>query len=142
VKITPANQTFIPASTSARQRFAVASRDDEANSELGQALRTAVTGTQLRSVTIVAARAPLVPTDTSGTGEADDNVVVVQAQFAPDLDADTTAAPSVPKLISRQLLSRPSSGSGRGSSYMSPLEQYARTQSGEITSQPLVDVRA
>jgi hypothetical protein len=136
VKIAPANQTFIPASSPGRQRFAVASRDDEASSELGQALRTAVSGTQLRSVTIVAARASQVSTDTSEAGEVDDNVVVVQAQFAPDLDSETTATPT-PKLISR-----PSSASGRGSSYMSPLEQYARTQSGGVRSQPLVDVRA
>jgi hypothetical protein len=137
VRIAHANQTYIPASNPGRQRFAVASRDDEASEQLGQALRTAVTGTQLRSVTIVAARPSLVPTDTSETTEADDNVVVVQAQFAPDLDSPTPATPSTPKLISRQ-----SSGSGRGSSYMSPLEQYARTQSGEVTSQPLLDVRA
>jgi hypothetical protein len=137
VKIAPANQTFIPASNPGRQRFAVASRDDEASSELGQALRTAVTGTQLRSVTIVAARTSLVPTDTSQAGEVDDNVVVVQAHFAPDLDSETTTTPSTPKLISRQ-----SSSSGRGSSYMSPLEQYARTQSGGVRSQSLVDVRA
>jgi hypothetical protein len=126
VKIVPANQTFIPASNPGRQRFAVSSGDGEASSELGQALRTAVTGTQLRSVTIVAARA-----------SPDDNVVVVQAQFAPDLDSETTTTPSTPKLISRQ-----SSASGRGSSYMSPLEQYARTQSGGVRLQPLVDVRA
>jgi hypothetical protein len=108
VKIVPANQTFIPASNPGRQRFAV------------------VTSTQLRSVTIVAARA-----------SPDDNVVVVQAQFAPDLDSETSSTPSTPKLISRQ-----SSASGRGSSYMSPLEQYARTQSGGVRVQPLVDVRA
>jgi hypothetical protein len=137
VKIAPANQTFIPASNPGKQRFAVASRDDEAGSELGRALRTAVSGTQLRSVTIVAARAGLVPTDTSQASEADDNVVVVQAQFAPDLDSDATATPPTPKLISRQ-----ASASGRGSSYMSPLEQYARTQSGGVRPQPLVDVRA
>jgi hypothetical protein len=137
VKIAPANQTFIPASNPGRQRFAVASRDDEASSDLGQALRTAVTGTQLRSVTIVAARTSLVPTGTSQASDVDDNVVVVQAQFAPDLDSETTTTPSTPKLISRQ-----SSASGRGSSYMSPLEQYARTQSGGVRSQPLVDIRA
>lgn len=136
MKIAPANQTFIPASNPGRQRFAVGSRDDEASSELGKALRTAVTGTQLRSVTIVAARAGLVPAGSSQANEVDDNVVVVQAQFAPDLDSETTAMPT-PKLISR-----PSSASGRGSSYMSPLEQYARTQSGGVRSQPLVDVRA
>jgi hypothetical protein len=137
VKIAPANQTFIPASNPGRQRFAVASRDDEASSDLGQALRTAVTGTQLRSVTIVAARTSQVPTGTSQASEVDDNVVVVQAQFAPDLDSETTTTPSTPKLISRQ-----SSASGRGSSYMSPLEQYARTQSSGVRSQSLVDVRA
>lgn len=129
MKIAPANQTFIPASNPGKQRFA--------SSELGQALRAAVTGTQLRSVTIVAARSSPVPTDTSEAGGVDDNVVVVQAQFVPDLDSETTTEPSTPKLISRQ-----SSASGRGSSYMSPLEQYARTQSGGIRSQPLVDVRA
>jgi hypothetical protein len=137
VRIAPANQTFIPASNPGRQRFAVTSRDDEASSELGQALRTAVTGTQLRSVTIVAARASLVPAGTSDAGEVDDNVVVVQAQFAPDLDSEATTPTSTPKLISRQ-----SSASGRGSSYMSPLEQYARTQSGGVTLQSLLDVRA
>jgi hypothetical protein len=137
VKIAPANQTFIPASNPGRQRFAVASRDDEASSQLGQALRTAVTGTQLRSVTIVSARTSLVPTGTSQASEVDDNVVVVQAQFAPDLDSETTTTPSTPKLMSRQ-----SSASGRGSSYMSPLEQYARTQSGGVSLQPLVDIRA
>jgi hypothetical protein len=137
VKIAPANQTFIPASNPGRQRFAVASRDDEASSQLGQALRTAVTGTQLRSVTIVSARTSLVPTGTSRASEVDDNVVVVQAQFAPDLDSETTTTPSMPKLMSRL-----SSASGRGSSYMSPLEQYALTQSGGVSLQPLVDIRA
>jgi hypothetical protein len=129
VKIAPANQTFIPASNPGRQRFA--------SSELGQALLTAVTGTQLRSVTIVAARSTPVPTGTSEAGGVDDNVMVVQAQFAPDLDSETTTRQPAPKLILRQ-----SSASGRGSSYMSPLEQYARTQSGGIKSPPLVDVRA
>ncbi len=137
MKITPANQTFIPASNPGRQSFAVTSRDQQAGSELGQALRTAVVGTQLRSVTIVAARAGQVPVGNAQTSGAEDNVVVVQAQFAPDLDSETAATPSSPKLISR-----PSSGSGRGPSYMSPLEQYARTQAGEITLQSRVDVRA
>jgi len=137
VKIAPANQTFIPASNPGRQSFAVASRDEEASSQLGQALRTVVSGTQLRSLTIVAARPSLVPTDTAETSEADDHVVVVQAHFAPNLDSKTAAAPTTPKLIARQSI-----GSGRGSSYLSPLEQYARTQSGVITSQPLVDVLA
>jgi hypothetical protein len=115
VKIAPTNQTFIPASNPGKQRF----------------------GMQLRSVTIVSARSSQLVTGTAETSEADDNVVVVQAQFAPDLDSETTVTPSLPKLISP-----PTSGSGRGSSYLSPLEQYARTQSGEVTSQPLVDVRA
>jgi hypothetical protein len=115
VKLAPANQTFIPASNPGRQHFV----------ELGQALRTAVSGAQLRSVTIVAA-------------QPDDNVMVVQAQYAPDLDSPTFALPSsAPKLIPRQ-----PSGSGRASSYLSPVEQYARTQSGEARSLPLLDVRA
>ena len=73
-------------------------------------LRTAVSGTQLRSLTIVAARPNLAVDDTAQTSEADDNVVVVQAQFAPDLDSEATATPSTPRLISRQ-----SSAAGRGS---------------------------
>lgn len=116
MKLAPANQTFIPASNPGRQRFV----------DLGQALRTASGGAQLRSVTIM-------------TAQPDDNVMVVQAQYAPDLDSPTYASPSSapPKLIPRQ-----PSGSGRASSYLSPIEQYARTQSGEARSLPLLDVRA
>jgi hypothetical protein len=115
VKLAPANQTFIPASNPGRQRFV----------DLGQALRTASGGAQLRSVTIV-------------TAQPDDNVMVVQAQYAPDLDSPTYVSPSSAlKLIPRQ-----PSGSGRASSYLSPIEQYARTQSGEARSLPLLDVRA
>ena len=138
MKLTPANQTFIPASNPGRQRFAVTSPND-AHEQLGQALRTAVSGAQLRSVTIVAARAGALQ---PGTGQADvaepdDNVVVVQAQYAPDLDSPTSLVQSQPRLIARQ-----AAGSGRGSSYLSPIEQYAQTQSGGASSQPLLDVRA
>jgi hypothetical protein len=138
VKLAPANQTFIPASNPGRQRFAVSSPDD-ASEQLGQALRTAVSGAQLRSVTIVAARAGAVQPSAGqpGMGHPDDNVVVVQAQFAPDLDSAALPAPSQPRLIPRQ-----PAGSGRGSSYQSPMEQYAQTQSPGPRSQPLLDVRA
>jgi hypothetical protein len=137
VKLAPANQTFIPASSPGRQRFAVDSSND-ASEQLGQALRTAVSGAQLRSVTIVAGRAGALQPGVgqpSGT-QSDDNVVVVQAQYAPDLDSPALPQ-SQPKLIARQ-----PAGSGRGSSYLSPLEQYARTQSAGPSSQPLLDVRA
>ena len=79
MKLSPANQTFIPASNSDRRRFAVSAPDD-ANAQLAQALRSAVRGAQLRSVTIVAAR-------------PDENLVVVQAQYAPHLDAPPDVAP-------------------------------------------------
>jgi hypothetical protein len=133
VKLAPPNQTFIPASNPGRQRFAVSSSND-ASEQLGQALRTAVSGAQLRSVTIVAARAGAVQ---PSLGQPDDNVVVVQAQYAPDLDSAALPAPSQPRLIPRQ-----PAGSGRGSSYQSPLEQYAQTQPTGPSSQPLLDVRA
>jgi hypothetical protein len=122
VKLAPANQTFIPASNPVSRRFAVSSPDD-AGAQLGQALRTAVSGAQLKSVTIVASR-------------PDDNVVVVQAQYAPDLDFPPAGLAAARTLISRQ------PGSSRGSSYLSPIEQSARTQSGELRSAPLLDVRA
>jgi hypothetical protein len=122
VKLVPANQTFIPASNLAIRRFAVSSPDD-ASAQLGQALRTAVSGAQLKSVTIVASR-------------ADDNVVVVQAQYAPELDSPPAGLAAARMPISRQ------PGSSRGSSYLSPIEQYARTQSGDPTQVSLLDVRA
>jgi hypothetical protein len=124
VKLAPANQTFIPASSPGGRRFAVSSSDD-AGAQLGQALRTAVSGAQLKSVTIVASR-------------PDDNVVVVQAQYAQDPDAPSAVVRSGPKLISRQ----PTLTSSRGSSYLSPVEQYTRNQPGEARSPPLLDVRA
>ena len=115
VKLAPANQTYIPAANSGGQRFA-----DDA---LGQALRTAVSGAQLKSVTIVASR-------------PDDNVVVVQAQYAPDQDSPNTAIATLPRLAPRQ----PSIP--RSASYLSPIEQYTRTQSGDSRLAPLLDVRA
>ena len=124
MKLAPANQTYIPASIPGGRRFAVSSSDD-AGAQLGQALRTAVSGAQLKSVTIVASR-------------PDDNVVVVQAQYVPDLDAPSEAARPAPKLLPRQS----NLSSNRGSSYLSPVEQYTRTQSGEARSLPLLDVRA
>jgi hypothetical protein len=134
VKLAAANQTFIPASDPGRQRFAVASPDD-ASAQLGQALRTAISGTQLKSVTIVAARP-----DASEKASPDDNVVVVQAQYAPDLDFHAGGSPSPPSQ-NQKLIARPLSPS-RGSSYLSPTELYSRTQFGEVTSPPLLDVRA
>jgi hypothetical protein len=126
VKLSPANQTFIPASNPGSRRFTVSSAED-ANAQLGRALRTAVSGAQLKSVTIVAAR-------------PDDNVVVVQAQYAPDPDSAPAGFPvsfaAASKLISRQ------PASNRGSSYLTPIEQYARTQLSEPRSAPLLDVRA
>jgi hypothetical protein len=138
VKLAPANQTFIPASNPGRQSFAVGSPND-ASEQLGQALRTAVSGAQLRSVTIVAARAGALRGGVAepGAGQPDDNVVVVQAQYAPDLDAQALPAQYQPRLIPRQ-----PAGSGRGSSYLSPIEQYAQTQSVGPSSRPLLDVRA
>lgn len=133
MKLTPANQTFIPASNAGRQRFAVNSPNDAAE-QLGQALRTAVSGAQLRSVTIVTARAAAAQ---PSTGQPDETVVVVQAQYAPDLDSTALPAQAQPRLIARH-----PSGSGRGSSYLSPIEQYAQTQSAGPNSQPLLDVRA
>jgi hypothetical protein len=127
VKLAPANQTYIPASNSGRQRFALSSSDDASaqlgQDALGQALRTAVSGAQLKSVTIVASR-------------PDDNVVVVQAQYAPDLDSPGTAVATVPKLSPRL------PNTSRSPSYLSPIEQYARTQSGDARLAPLLDVRA
>jgi hypothetical protein len=122
VKLAPANQTYIPASNPGSQRFSVSFPDD-ASAQLGQALRTAVQGTQLKSVTIVASR-------------PDDNVVVVQAQYAPDFDAINSGIRAAPKLIARQ------PAPSRVSAYLSPIEQYTRTQSGMTTSTPLLDVRA
>jgi hypothetical protein len=127
VKLAPANQTYIPATNSGRQRFAVSSSDDASaqlgQEALGQALRTAVSGAQLKSVTIVASR-------------PDDNVVVVQAQYASEPDSPSTAVATVPSFSPRQ------AGSPRSSSYLSPIEQYARTQSGDSRLAPLLDVRA
>lgn len=123
VKLAPANQTFIPATNPGRQSFAVSSPDD-ASAQLGHALRTVVSGAQLKSVTIVASR-------------PDENVVVVQAQYAPDSEVPDSALPA-----SRQLTAR-SPAPSRSSSYLSPVEQYARTQSGgDFKSAPLLDVRA
>jgi hypothetical protein len=127
VKLAPANQTYIPASNSGRQRFALSSSDDASaqlgQEALGQALRSAVSGAQLKSVTIVASR-------------PDDNVVVVQAQYASDQDSTNTALATLPRLSPRQ------PGTARSSAYLSPIEHYTRTQNGESKLAPLLDVRA
>lgn len=127
VKLAPANQTYIPASNTGRQRFAVSPTDDASaqlgQEALGQALRTAVTGAQLKSVTIVASR-------------PDDNVVVVQAQYAAEPDSASTALAMVPRVAARP------AGGNRSSSYLSPIEQYTRTQGGDSRLAPLLDVRA
>jgi hypothetical protein len=118
VKLAPANQTYIPASYSGRQRFAPSGQE-----ALDEALRTAVSGAQLKSVTIVASR-------------PDDNVVVVQAQYASDEDSPGTGVATLPMLSPRQ------SNTARSASYLSPIEQYTRTQSGDSRLAPLLDVRA
>jgi hypothetical protein len=117
VKLSPAIQTFIPAALPQKQ---------------GQALVSLPTsGVVLKRFTVIAS-------------SPDDNVMVVQADYADLVDLTPARLPAVtPKLISRDSPSAAPSAS-RSSSFLSPIQQYVRTQqsSDAIEAAPLVDVRA
>jgi hypothetical protein len=102
----------------ANQTFIAAADPGQHGRALISALRTVGDGSVLKRVTIVAAR-------------QDDEVVVLHADYAAESG------------ITPKALAHAPSAASRGSAYLSPIEQYARTQQGGgIAAAPLLDVRA